>query len=73
MDRQQITELIEEVSVDPSQAYFRLTPREKSAFWRMILQDEFGNPAPVEMVRVKKGNSQTSPGCWVVVKSPFPS
>ncbi len=71
LDWRRIAELRHSLKADPHGTYQSLTPSEKSAFWRAILQDENGNVTPVEMVRVKKGNSQRSPGRWAVVRSPF--
>jgi hypothetical protein len=69
--RQRLAELTDLFARDSLTAYAALTPREKSAFWRIILSDHNGKIRPVEMVRVKKGNSQKSLGRWAVVNSPL--
>ena len=71
LDRQRVVDLLDRLKMDPETAYCGLAQRDKSAFWRAILQDDYGNPTPLEMVRVKKGNSQKSLGRWAVIKSPW--
>jgi hypothetical protein len=71
IDSQRLVELCDSFAIDANCAYNSMSPREKSALWRIILRDDDGNLTPIEMVRVKKGNSQKSPGRWAVVKSPL--
>jgi len=71
LEQGRLAELRDSLTTDPKGTYESISLSEKSVLWRAILQDENGNVTPVEMVRVKKGNSQKSPGRWAVVNSPL--